>query len=88
MANGRASYTSYDYEPCTVVPVIASFDAEGHIRPLYVRVNGLSLKVTSYWIKCDFVNYTRFNCQVSDGDTTRPVTLDYVHDNTLWTMKL
>ena len=32
------SYTSYDYKSMKVVPVIASFDTEGHIKPLYVRI--------------------------------------------------
>ena len=34
----QVSYTSYDYAPVEIIPVIASFDSEGHIRPLYVRI--------------------------------------------------
>ena len=49
-----ASYQSYDHLPITVIPVIASFDTDGHIKPLYVRIDGLSLKVHSCWLKPSF----------------------------------
>lgn len=44
---GVISFNSYDYERVKCVPVIASFDSDGHIMPLYVRINGQPFKVES-----------------------------------------
>ena len=30
---------SYDHTSMVLVPVIAAFDTQGHIKPLYVRLN-------------------------------------------------
>lgn len=47
----------------TVIPVIASFDAEGRVKPLYVRIGELSLKVHSSWLKPSFAvwNFTAWS---------------------------
>lgn len=45
------SQNSYDCSGLIKVPVIASFDAEGHIKPLYVRIGEESLKIHSSWKK-------------------------------------
>ncbi len=78
------SYTSYDYRPGTIVPVIASFDAEGHIKPLYVRIQGGSYKVASYHIKCRFSNTLEFNCQIETEHGTIPVLLSYHQAEGVW----
>lgn len=41
------SYNSFDYKPIHTVPVIVSFDSQGHIAPLWVRINGQPYKVES-----------------------------------------
>lgn len=35
----------------TLLPVIASFDAEGHAKPLFIRVGGESYKIFSCQLK-------------------------------------
>ena len=82
----QISYNNHDVRKVSVVPVIASFDSEGHIKPLYVRIDGVSCKVLSYWVKSTFINFVSFNCTVLAGDAARPVTLTYFMDETLWTM--
>ena len=82
----QISYNNHDIRKVTVVPVIASFDSEGHIKPLYVRIDGLSCKVLSYRVKSTFINFVAFNCMVQVEDFAKPVTLTYFIDETLWTM--
>ena len=82
----QISYTSHDYKPVCVVPVIASFDTEGHVVPLYVRIEGESCRVNSFWIKSDCTNVIQYNCQIMNHDTIRPVQLSYYQDETIWTI--
>lgn len=42
------SYSSFDYKPVDIIPVIASFDSDGHIAPLYVRIEGESYKMIPF----------------------------------------
>ena len=85
--NIKQSYTSYDYQPIECIPVIASFDSNGHIVPLYVRIDGLSLKVDSFWIKSSsFHNVVDFNCKLIDGEYLRPISLSYHQSECIWTI--
>lgn len=68
------------------VPVIASFDSGGHVRPLYVRVNGVSLKVHSCWLKASYGNIMEFSCQVIDGDLLKPLILTFFRTDHVWTV--
>lgn len=84
----KFSYSSLDYKPYTAVPVIASFDIEGHIAPLYVRLNGQSHRILSYWIRnSGFVNTVEFSCKVEDGDMEKPLLLLYYFDESTWVIK-
>lgn len=78
------SYTSYDYKPITIVPVIASFDTDGHIAPLYVRINGESYKVDSFWTSCKFANSIEFHCKLIDHDIRKPLLLTYYKAEDIW----
>lgn len=82
----QVSYNNHDIRKVQVVPVIASFDSEGHIKPLYVRLEGESFKIKSYWVKSNFINSVSFNCQVENGEFIRPLLLTYYTDETLWTI--
>lgn len=82
----KVSYNSHDYVPVDIVPVIASFDANGHIAPLYVRIQGQSYKIGNYHVKCNYANSVSFNCNVIDGDVLKPVMLTYFQDENIWTI--
>ena len=84
--SGFPSYTSFDYQPVATIPVIASFDAEGPIAPLYVRVDGVPLKVDSFWVKSSFAHTVTFSCQVQHEDTLLPVLLSYYQTEGVWTI--
>lgn len=78
------SYTSYDYDPTTIVPVIASFTTDGHISPLYVRIHGDSLKVDTFWVRSRFKNKIEFHCKVIDQDCLKPIILTYYLNEGVW----
>ena len=77
-----------DYELYRAVPVIASFDTQGKIAPLYVRLNGLSKRVLSYWIRnAGFVNTIEFSCKIEDDGYEKPIILKYYYDESTWVIK-
>lgn len=69
-----------------MVPVIASFDSSGHVKPLYVRVNGASLKIHSSWVKPSYLDTIEFECQVIDGEYLKPLSLTYHRQDCVWTI--
>ncbi len=82
----KISYHSFDYKACDTVPVIASFDTDGHMKPLYVRIQGIPYKIDSYWVKSQYANSTEFHCQVINGDRRIPLSLTYHAEESVWTM--
>ena len=78
------SYTNYDYIKMEKVSVIASFDTEGHIKPLYVRIGDGEYRVSSFWVKHRFINVSEYHCELIDGDVLRPVTLTFYQADGIW----
>lgn len=79
-------YRNFAYQSATIVPVIASFDSEGHIKPLYVGINGESYKIESCWASYNFRNIVDFKCKVIDGDYLKPLALTYYREEGMWTI--
>lgn len=75
------------------VPVIASFDAQGNIRPLYFRhrfENGDTIKVQiDNVISTKPLNIfgTEFVCTVTVGEVQRQVVLCYFKDTYRWSLR-
>lgn len=69
-----------------IVPVIASFDSDGHVKPLYVRINGEPLRVHSSWVKPSYLGTIEFECKVIDGDYLKPLSLTYHRQDCVWTI--
>ena len=80
------SNNSHDYFPFTIIPVIASFDREGHIKPLYVGLHNERYKVVSYWIRRSFVNQIEFNCKLQINDCLQPLIITYYMKECMWTI--
>lgn len=80
------SHNSYDHSRIEIIPVIASFDSEGHVRPLYVRIAGEALKVHSFWVKPSFSGLIEYSCKVVDGDCLKPLQMTYHQTDCVWTM--
>lgn len=83
---GYVSHNSYDCFSSNIVSVIASFDTDGHIRPLYVRINEDALKVYSSWLKPSFSGVMKFNCKVIDQGCLKPLLLTYHKAEGIWTI--
>ena len=73
--NQILSLNSHDYLPMHIVPVIASFNDDGQVKPLYVGINGERYKVESYWIRRSFSNQIEFHCKLIVEDMLRPIIL-------------
>lgn len=69
------------------VPVIASFDSEGRISPLYIRINGESHKVHSFWQRPSFMNTVEFSCQIEDNGILKSLNLVYRIKECIWAIK-
>lgn len=80
------SLNSHDYLPMQIVPVIASFNDDGQIRPLYVGIDGERLKVSSSRVRRCFAGQVEFYCKLTVGDTLKPVLLTYYLNECIWTI--
>lgn len=74
----------YQFAGAEIVSVIASFSTDCRIRPLYVRINGESIKVhTSRVVETSFTSMV-FECMVQDYDTERMIHLLYKNNRNEW----
>lgn len=80
------SYTLFDHTTTAIVPVIASFDASGHIRPLYVRLGRGAYRVDDCFVHSRYSGITEFRCKIIDGDSTKPLQLSYYSNEGMWTV--
>lgn len=76
---------SFDNSSMTVVPVIASFDTAGKIKPLYVRIQGKPLKVISSWCQDEFL-IVKHHCTVQLDEYAKDIILIYHPSHSFWTV--
>ena len=67
-----------------IVPVISSFDCDGNIFPLYVRIDGQSLKVYNARRVDSTIQIIHFNCEVMDYDRVKSIKLSYHIGDLVW----
>ena len=82
-----SSYSTFNPACMSLVPVIASYNTAGEIRPLYVRIEDISYKIVS----CKFISSVallRFKCQIIDNNILRPLELTYHPKEFIWTIPL
>jgi len=77
---------SYGGDPVEVIPVIASYDGEGHIKPLYVRIRNDRYKVESCWVKSDSLNNVDYHCKLSLDAHIYVIVITYHIRECVWTM--
>lgn len=63
---------------------IASFDTEGRMIPLYIRAEGVSLKVEHYVVRSDRNNTIEYDVTVDDGGTRKQIRIAYSTYERLW----
>lgn len=67
------SYGLHDCAQLKIVPVISSFDKEGNITPLYVRIDGEALKIyNAYQVDSPF-QLLHFKCEIVVCNCIRPL---------------
>ena len=67
-----------------LVSVITSFDTEGHIRPLYIRIGEDCLKVHSSWERHFFNDRRVFQCKVIDNNCLKPLVITFYEHEATW----
>ena len=78
---------SYAGDPIELVPVIAAYDTEGRVKPLYVRIKKEQYKVENYWMKSNnFGNNMDFNVTLSRENMTYKLILTYHLRETAWSI--
>lgn len=80
-----AKEEKYTVNMNTVVPVIASFDTEGHIVPLYVRINRKAYKLKI--IYCQPINSKgiyKYHCSYNDHNFYHEIYLTYNKRLNFW----
>lgn len=80
------SQNSHDYLSMQIIPVIASFNDEGQIKPLYVGINRKQYKVDSYWIRRSFSNQIEFHCRLLIENMLKPIIITYYLHECIWTI--
>ncbi len=80
------SSNSHDFLSIEIVPVIASFDNDGHIKPLYIGINNESYKVESSWVRKNFANQMEFQCKIKIDNYLKPVVLTYYMNECIWSV--
>ena len=86
--SGLISKNYFDCAGTVIVPVIASFNTDGKIMPLYVRIQGISYKIDSSWMYSNFISTVDFNCKIIDGDSLKPLILIYHRKEGLWSTRI
>jgi hypothetical protein len=93
-AFGNYSYNpkpKTDFSQLRTIPVIATFNAEGKIRPDYFRITNTDQSVDTY--KIDTVKYTKdydnrivFYCLFTNGKRQQEVNLVFYVMECIWTV--
>lgn len=83
----KAPKENESYNPSTMstVPVIASFDGSGNIKPLYVRVQGKALKVLSCWGQKEYLAI-KYHCSLELDGYVKEIILIYHPSHLFWTI--
>lgn len=84
-----AKEKKYTVDMNTVVPVIASFDTEGHIVPLYVRINRKAYKLKVIYSQPinsngDSYNIYKYHCSYKDHNFYHELYLTYNKRLNFW----
>lgn len=69
-----------------LVSVIASFDTDGNMRPLYVRIGEESYKIHSCRLNPHRIYTKTFQCKIIDCDILKPLELTYHENGNMWTI--
>ncbi len=77
---------NYDGMGVKKISVIASFDKNGFVYPLYVRLGEDSCKVHSFKLKSETNSLKIFSCNVIFENEVKPLTLTFHRNDNIWTI--
>lgn len=83
----NTSFNSFDLSNLSPVSVISSYDTEGNITLLYIRLRHEPLKVLDCLMldKPSIYNkILRFKCKVQDGDYVKELPISLYKEENLW----
>lgn len=70
------------------VPVIASFNPEGKMIPIYFSIEGLRIKVEKIlWSTENYVWGNQYHCQITLGEQSEQVDLFFFKTRGVWTLQ-
>ena len=75
---------SYDHTSMVLVPVIAAFDTQGHIKPLYVRLNKEPCRISACWVGKSHSGIMTFHCKLMDGNYEKTLLLTFYPAEQIW----
>jgi len=84
--SGYSSSMPFDLAPSDIVPVIASFDKQGKIKPLYVRLGSESYKINDSFCQNEYINTIYFRCHIIDNGYLKPLVLIYYRSCNMWSI--
>lgn len=82
-----AATISKGLKDCThlkVVPVIATYDGNGNILPLYVRIGEETFKIYNAYVSESNFRILTFKGEVMVQDAVRPIKLSYFINDLTW----
>lgn len=56
-------------------PVIASFDAQGNVRPLYIRIDSFDFEILSCRVTKTMIEFIEFECRIEDHGRLKKIKL-------------
>lgn len=76
-----------DLQNQTIIKVIASFNKEGDMIPLYFDIDGISIKIDNIKTHDNAVWGSRYRCQITLIDHVETVELYYYNVRKIWTLR-
>ena len=76
-----------DCSHLTIVPVISSFDREGNVLPLYVRLEGQPFKIYNPYVCESNTRILTFRCEIITNNMVRNIKLKYFVHDLVWCLK-
>lgn len=68
------------------IQAIVSFSVDGKIKPLYLCIDGVTLKVNTA-TRCDNYGQVEFACEVIDGEYMKTIKVSYHKRENIWAVK-
>ncbi|MCF0130887.1 MAG: hypothetical protein HUJ71_04125 [Pseudobutyrivibrio sp.] len=68
------------------VDVIASFNVNGMVKPLYIRIANIQYKIETY-VETRTARISKFDCTIINNDRLMPIICLYYRDSGKWMLE-